>query len=180
MWSWLFGEWRSVGFVALSTVLIYASTVIGVRLSERRTMAQMSPFDFVVAVALGSIVGRTATAASPSYVQAATALVTLVVLHRFVGWLRTRSPGVSKVTDHPALVLIDRGRLVASGLDHAHLTEGDVWSVLREQGVRRLVDVDLLVLEGSGRFSVLRRQDDPIDDCLTTGLHRLDPAPPNG
>lgn len=172
MFTWLLGGWRSIGFVAITTVLIYASTVLGVRVSERRTLAQMSSFDFVVAVALGAIVGRTATTASPSYVQATCALATLVALHRLAGWARIRSSAMAKMVDHPALVVLDRGQLVPDVLERAHLTEADVWRVLRENQVRRPDEVELLVLEGSGRFSVLRRGADPIDARLLGGLHR--------
>ncbi len=130
----------------------------------------MSSFDFVVTVAFGSIVGRTATAPSPSYVQSTTALLALVVLHRIGGWLRLHSTTATKVMDHPALVVIEDGRLVPEVLDQAHLTEVYVWRVLRENQVRSLDAVELLVLEGSGRFSVFTRGDGPIGPRLLAGL----------
>lgn len=150
---------------------IYVSTVLAIRVSERRTLAEMSSFDFVVAVAFGSIVGRTATAATPSYLQSTAALVALVVLHRLAGWLRLRSKAVGKAMDHPALVVIEDGRLVPEVLDQAHLTDVDVWRVLRENRVRTLDDVKLLVLEGSGRFSIFTHGDGPIDPRLLADLH---------
>jgi hypothetical protein len=63
----LFGEPGGLGWVAVKAVLLFAVAVIGLRLGERRTLAQLSAFDFTVAVAIGSIIGRTVTAASTSF-----------------------------------------------------------------------------------------------------------------
>ena len=50
--------------VAVKAVLMFAVTIVGLRLGERRTLAQLGAFDF--AVAIGAIIGRTVTASSAS------------------------------------------------------------------------------------------------------------------
>jgi hypothetical protein len=91
LFDWTLGSWRTVGFVALSTLLIYVSVVVALRVGERRTLAEMSGFDFAVAVAVGSIIGRVSTARSPTYVQGLAALVTLLVSHYLITFARARS-----------------------------------------------------------------------------------------
>jgi uncharacterized membrane protein YcaP (DUF421 family) len=172
MFEWILGDWRTIGFIALSTVLIYVSTVAVLRFTERRTLAEMSSFDLVVVVAFGSIVGRTATAARPSYAQAIAALVTLLVLHHLASWLRLRSAAVRRATDRRAVVLVEVGQLRSEALAEVHLTEADVWRVMRQHGIRDIASLDLLVIEGSGRFSLYRRDEGPIDPRLLAGLHR--------
>jgi uncharacterized membrane protein YcaP (DUF421 family) len=127
------------------------------RVSVRRTLAEMSPFDFVVAVALGAIVGRTATTAHPSYVQGVTGVLTLVCAHRVVTWLRVRSGAVRAVLDRPPVLVVRGGRPLAAAMRRAGLTEHDIRSVVREHGLRDLDDVDELMLEPNGRFSVVPR-----------------------
>lgn len=56
--DWPLGDERSIGFVAISTTLIYVSVLIGVRLGERRTLTEMTTYDFAAAIALGAIIGR--------------------------------------------------------------------------------------------------------------------------
>jgi ABC-type multidrug transport system fused ATPase/permease subunit len=53
----LIGGASALGWVALKAVLIFAVAVIGLRLAEWRTFAQLSAFDFEVAVAIGAIIG---------------------------------------------------------------------------------------------------------------------------
>ncbi|MDP9356486.1 MAG: DUF421 domain-containing protein, partial [Chloroflexota bacterium] len=54
--SYLIGGGAALGWVAVKALLLYLTAVIGFRLGERRTLAEMSPFDFVAAVAVGAIV----------------------------------------------------------------------------------------------------------------------------
>ncbi len=172
MFEWILGDWRTTGFVAVSTVLIYLSTIAVLRVTERRTMAEMSSFDLVVVVAFGSIVGRTATAPRPSYAQAIAALVTLLVMHHLASWLRLRSVTVRRCMDRRPVVLVKTGKLRQEALDDVHLTEADVWRVMRQHGVRDLASLELLVMEGTGRFSVFRRDAGPIDPRLLAELER--------
>lgn len=172
MFEWILGDWRTIGFVAVSTVLIYASTIALLRVTERRTMAEMSSFDLVVVVAFGSIVGRTATTVRPSYAQALTALVTLVVLHHMASWVRLRWSAARRCMDRRPVVLAEGGVLRPEALAHAHLTESDMWRVLRQHRVRDIASLELLVMEGSGQFSIVRRDDGPLDPRLVSGLER--------
>ena len=78
----LIGGVGGLGWVAVKAVLLFALAVIGLRVAERRTLAQLSAFDFAVAVAIGAIIGRGATASDTSFATSATALLTLLVAHR--------------------------------------------------------------------------------------------------
>ncbi len=158
MFDWLIGDWRSIGFVALSTTLIYLSVVVAVRLGERRTLAEMTVYDFAVAIALGSIIGRTATTASPSYAQGVTAVVALLASHHFLSVLRTRFALVRRVTDRSPVTLAENGTVDHRSLRRAHMTEADLATVLREHGFERVADTTLVTLEPRGAFSVVRRR----------------------
>jgi hypothetical protein len=58
--AWLTGHWNETWMVAAKAVLLYMTALAGLRFGTRRTLAQMSPFDFITAVAMGAIIGRTA------------------------------------------------------------------------------------------------------------------------
>lgn len=91
-------------------------------------------------------------------------------MHRLVGWLRIRSIQVQRVLDRPSVILIDHGRLIPKALRRAHLTNTEVYAFFRQHDIGQLDAADLLVLEGDGRFSVLRCNDLALD-------RRLDPRP---
>jgi uncharacterized membrane protein YcaP (DUF421 family) len=170
LYEWILGSWRTAAFVAVSTVLIYLSVVIALRAGERRTLAEMSTFDFAVAVAVGSIIGRVSTTASPSYIQGLVALVALLAAHRLISYGRARSVRLRRLVERRPRVLVRDGRFLAEALRREHLTEEELLGTLRQWQVRSLDDVELVVMEAKGAFSVLRRQDRPLDDRLLAGL----------
>jgi hypothetical protein len=65
----LVGGAGGLGWVAAKAVLVFAVAVIGLRLGERRTLAQLGVFDFAVAVATGAIIGGTAISPSVSLIS---------------------------------------------------------------------------------------------------------------
>ena len=170
LFDWTLGSWRTVGFVALSTLLIYLSVVVALRVGERRTLAEMSTFDFAVAVAVGSIIGRVSTTRSPTYVQGLAALVTLLVAHYVITFARARSDRLKACVERPPRVLLRDGLVLGRALRREHLTEEDLMRKLREHDVHDLAEVELVVLEAKGGFSVLRRGPRPVDDLIRRGL----------
>jgi hypothetical protein len=106
----LVGGTGSLGWVIVKVVLIFAVAVIGRRLGERRTLAQLGAFDFAVAVAIGVIIGRTVTTSSASFATGAVALVTLLVVHRLVAFARRHSR-IARIIDHPPRVLVTHGKI---------------------------------------------------------------------
>jgi uncharacterized membrane protein YcaP (DUF421 family) len=128
----LVGGAGDLGWVAVKAVLMFAVAVIGLRLGERRTLAQLGAFDFAVAVAVGAIIGRTVTASSASFATGAVALVTLLVLHRLVAFSRRRSR-IARLIDHPPRVLVARGEMQDRELARAGLTAADVSALMRQQ-----------------------------------------------
>lgn len=153
--SQLVGHVNQLGWVALKAILLFGVALVGFRVGGRRTLAQLRPFDFVVSVALGAIIGRTATSNTTSFVTGAGALVALLVAHRVVAQARRRWR-VLRVADDRPEVLVLQGALQAVGMTRAGLTDSDVYSMLRQQGVGDLAEVDVLIFEPGGGISLHR------------------------
>src|SRR5260370_27956533 len=101
----LIGGASGLGWVAVKAVLLFTVAVIGLRLGERRTLAQLSAFDFAVAVAIGAIIGRGATASDTSFATSAVALVTFLVAHPVVA-IRPRHDRGVRPLYHPPRALV--------------------------------------------------------------------------
>jgi uncharacterized membrane protein YcaP (DUF421 family) len=173
----LIGGASGLGWVAVKAVLLFTVAVIGLRLGERRTLAQLSAFDFAVAVAIGAIIGRGATASDTSFATSAVALVTLLVAHRVVAIARLHSR-VIRLIDHPPRVLVARGQLQRKELARAGLTDADVYALLRENGVGDLSQVGYLLYETRGTVTVIGADREPgplMRDALNASGYRLAP-----
>lgn len=164
----LTGAAGSLGWVALKALLMFSVTVLGLRLAERRTLAQLGAFDFAVAVAVGALIARTATSSTTSFLTGAVGLVTLLVAHRIVTETRRRG-WTGRVVDAPPRVLIAHGRLQPAELARAGLTPDDVFALLREHGAQNLDDVQFLLYETRGAVTLVRR-DEPVGELVREGL----------
>jgi uncharacterized membrane protein YcaP (DUF421 family) len=174
----LIGGASGLGWVAVKAVLLFAVAVIGLRLGERRTLAQLNAFDFAVAVAIGSIIGRGATASDTSFVTSAIALVTFLVAHRVVT-IGRRHSRVVRLIDHPPCVLVARGELQERELARAGLTAADVYALLRENGVGDLGQVGYLLYEQRGGVTLVGADREPgplVRDALYASGYRQAPS----
>lgn len=154
----LLGGFSQLGWVAVKALLLYLTAVFGFRLGKRRTLAEMSAFDFVAAVAVGAIVGRVPNSSTTSYIAGATTLVTVLISHAVVTKLR-RFPSLATFFDHPPRVLVSRGEVLISELRRAGLTMDDLSGLLRQHGVLNLKDAYLVIFEQRGKLSVIKQAD---------------------
>jgi uncharacterized membrane protein YcaP (DUF421 family) len=154
--SAVFGSAGAIWWVALKTLLLYVTAIVGLRLGERRTLAEMSAFDFVAAVAVGAIVGRVPNAHDAGYFAGAATLVTVLVAHRLITWLRYR-PRLARLVDHAPRLLVVDGQVLDAAMRRSGLTRDDLYGLLRERGVQDLAEVRYVVFEQRGRVSVVPR-----------------------
>jgi uncharacterized membrane protein YcaP (DUF421 family) len=177
----LTGGAGGLGWVALKAVLLFAVAVVGLRLGERRTLTQLGAFDFAVAVAIGSIIGRTATASSTSFATGAVALAALLVAHRLVAIVR-RHDSFARITDHQPVVLVAGGKIQTRALARAGLTTADLYELLRGHDVQDLAQVGYLLYETRGSTTLVGAGDTPgpvmREGLAAAGYHNTaGPAP---
>jgi uncharacterized membrane protein YcaP (DUF421 family) len=173
--SWIVGHWQHLGITAAKAGLMYATALIGLRLGERRTLAQWTLIDFATAVAVGAIVGRTAVAQSQPYSVGAVALLTLIAVHRIVSVLRFRQP-FGKLVDHRVRVLVYNGELRRRQLRLCGLTDHDVYAQLRQRGIFDVSGLRYVLYEAKGDLTVVPaspaiEEDQPlIREALTAAV----------
>ncbi|GLX01522.1 YetF domain-containing protein [Microtetraspora sp. NBRC 16547] len=150
----LIGDWHRAAYAAVKAMALFLTAAAAFRLTERRAMAEFAPFDWVVAVAVGALVGRTATATDASWLTGAAALVSILVGHAAVTRLRFL-PGVRRLVDPPLRILIHDGHVNRRNLRRCGLTEADLDAVLRQHGHHSAAGIHLAIFEARGAVSVL-------------------------
>lgn len=146
--------WRPPVYAAIKAFALFLTAAAAFRFTLRRTIAEFTPFDWVTGVAVGSIVGRTATAPDTSWLTATAALLALIAAHGSVARLRY-FPWMRRLVDPPVRVLIRDGELDAANLKRCRLTREDLDAILRQHGHHSPADVHLALFESKGVVSVL-------------------------
>ncbi|MEL7156064.1 MAG: YetF domain-containing protein [Actinomycetota bacterium] len=170
MLNWLTSSDPPVSLV-LSAVALLVTAIIVIRIVGLRSLSKMSAFDFVVTVALGSIVASATLASTPLW-HGVTALAALLGGQWLVSQLRRRTIAHRYIDNRPVLLM--RGStILEANLTRTRVTTDDLIAKLREANVTDLERVLAVVFESTGDISVLHG-DGPLDDRLLQRV--LDPS----
>ncbi|ORB52874.1 DUF421 domain-containing protein [Mycolicibacterium rhodesiae] len=150
----LMGDWHQAPWAAVKALTLFVTAAAAFRFTQRRAIAEFTPFDWVTAVAVGAVVGRTATAPDTAWLTGAAALTTLIAAHAAVTRMRF-VPALRRIVDPPLRVLIRDGRIDERNLRRSGLTRADLDAALRQHGHRSPADVHLALFEEKGAVSVL-------------------------
>lgn len=136
-------------------VLSYVGLLMFLRISGKRTLSKMNAFDLVVTVALGSTLATILLSKDVSLVQGLTALAVLITLQFTVAWASVRSGALRGVLKAGPALLLYRGKFLDDTLRRERVTREEVYQAVRSSGAELFEQVDAVVLETDGSFSIL-------------------------
>lgn len=154
--TFFFGGWEPVARILVVGGFAYVALVLLLRVTGKRTLAQMNAFDFIVTVAIGASFGRVLTARNVALVEAVTAFALLIFLQYLITWLQVRSSRVAHIITAPPTLLYFRRRLLHDAMRRERVTEGELRTAIREHGAGSFEEVEAVVLESDGRFAVIK------------------------
>jgi uncharacterized membrane protein YcaP (DUF421 family) len=152
-------SWAVLLNVALRTTVVYVALLVGLRLTGKRQLGQLSVFDLVLLLVIANAVQNAMVGPDTSVAGGLVAAGVLIAWHRVIGWLTRRSRHVAKLLGGSPTLLIHDGHVRTDALAQEGLTEADLLQALREHGVGAPGDVRLAVLEQDGMISVIRNDD---------------------
>ena len=168
--DWLTTTWGDALRIVLSTVAVYAIVIAVIRANGLRSLSKMSSFDFVMSIAVGSVVAATLLSPSTSIADGAIAIASLFVCQRLVARARKGGNAESLVDNTPVVLMVGE-RMREDVLSRTRVTREDVLGKLREANVIELSEVYAVILEATGDISVLHGSDGtPLDARLLDGV----------
>ncbi len=138
--------------------VVYGFLLILLRLTGKRQVGQLAPFDLVLLLVLSNAVQNSMNAGDNSLVGGLISAATLVALNYGVGALTYRSKRLEAVIEGRPQVLIHNGKLFEDVMARAQLTHHELQAALRQAGCACVEDVHSAVLENNGSISVLARK----------------------
>lgn len=144
----------------LRAAAIYLALLVIFRISGKRTLAQVTTFDFVLLLVISEATQQALLGEDFSVTMAVLVILTFVTLDRIADYLGWRFPRLGLVIDGAPVVLIERGRPLEDRMRQHQL---DLEQILQEartnQGIRSTDEIDYAILERSGAISVIPRRD---------------------
>lgn len=139
----------------IRTIIAYLILMTAVRAMERKTISQMTLFNFGVAVTMGSVTANLALGSKGTPYTAAAVLIVLAILSILTAYVHIKNPKLNKIINSEPVVVIDNGRIVNSNLSRIRMTLNELSALLREKNVFSMADVEFAIMETDGKLSVL-------------------------
>jgi uncharacterized membrane protein YcaP (DUF421 family) len=144
----------------LHAIAGYFFLMIVVRVLTRRPGGQMTMGDFVLVFLMGGVIILSTAGEDRSLTNCSCAVITIGLLHRFVSWLKTKSPRIGVLVDGTPIVLMKSGRIDDDVMHGMQVSHADLEAAARLKGIASLDKADFAVLERNGGISVLEREEE--------------------
>ncbi len=147
--------------IVLRAAIIYFVVLIGIRLTGKRQVGQMTPFDLVVLLLIANAVQNAMTGSDTSVTGGLVAAATLLGVNAVVTRLAWGHKGVRELVEGTPTLLIHAGKVIPAHLAKERVTREELEQALREHGIASVAEVSSAVLEVDGSISVLRLDEAP-------------------
>jgi uncharacterized membrane protein YcaP (DUF421 family) len=137
------------------TVLVYLVVLIGLRVSGKREIGQMTIFDLVVLLLIANAVQNAMVGPDNSLLGGVVAALVLLVLNAMIAWIRMRSPGIRRLVEGSPTLLVLHGEILEKNMRREGMDQETLETAFREHGVPSLSEVEMAVLEIDGSISVV-------------------------
>jgi uncharacterized membrane protein YcaP (DUF421 family) len=142
--------------IALRTGVIYLVVLVGVRLSGKREVGQMTPFDLTLLLLLSNSVQNAMTGPDTSLIGGVIAATTLLVLNYLIGTLSGVNRKFRRLVEGEPSLLIHDGKPIETHMARERVSMDELERAVREHGIAKCSDVALAVLEVDGSISCLK------------------------
>ncbi|MEX2246033.1 MAG: YetF domain-containing protein [Dehalococcoidia bacterium] len=151
----VFGIHADLWEIVYRTAIIYAAIVIGMRLTGRRQLGQMTPFDLVLGLLIANAVQNAMVGPDTTIFGGVVAAGTLLVLNRGLEIASDRLPLLRHAIEGKPILLVNDGVFIPDHVRAAGLSDDLIMQAIREHGFERLDQVRMAVLEIDGTVSIV-------------------------
>lgn len=138
-------------------MIIYFILVLTARIMGRKQISQLTYFDYVVGISIGSIAGAVSIEKNINAAEGIFAIVIWGVLTILISQITLKNIKLRLWIDSEPLIIIDKGRVIYKNMKKAKYNMGDLLMQLRVKDIFYITDVEIAILEPDGKLSVLKK-----------------------
>ena len=150
----------------IKSVIVYLALWLVIRLSGRRTLGQLTVFDFILFLIIGGLAARALTAQDYSLTHAFLIIATFVIMDIMLSFLERDVPSIGRILKGVPTVVVENGHVLSARLRRARLTEEEILEAARRNcGLERMDEIKFAIFEASGQISIIpKRKSIACDD----------------
>lgn len=155
-------DWGFLLEIALRTFAMYVIILIGLRLLGKRGVKQLSIFELVVIISLGSAAGDPMFYKEVGLTVPIIIFAVIVISYRLTTYLTAKSQTIDDIIEGKCTYLIEDGEFSVDNFNKETLAHDEFFSELRQYSISHLGQVKTAILETSGSISVYYFEDDKV------------------
>ncbi len=138
---------------------VYVLLLIVFRISGRRSLGQVSTFDFVLLLIIAETTQQALLGDDFSVTNSFLLIVTIVMMDVLLSLLKQRSPQLDRLLEGLPLVIVENGKPLLDRMWRARVDQEDVMAAARElQGLERIEQIKYAVLERNGTITIVAEE----------------------
>jgi uncharacterized membrane protein YcaP (DUF421 family) len=140
-------------------LVVYLFLLILFRIAGRRTLGNITNFDFVLLLIISEATQNAMIGNDYSVTNGFLVILTLVGLDIFFSFMKQRFPTMERYVDGLPLILVDQGRPLKDLMNRARVDEQDILASAREKhGLERMQQIKYAILETNGMISIIPKE----------------------
>jgi len=144
-----------LGRIVLTAIMVYVLIVLTTKISGKRSTSQLNNFDWIVTVMIGSLGASTILLKDIPFVEGAASIIVLYVLQFLVTKYASISPPFSQVILSEPRIVFYQGQYLYDAMRAERLTQQELESAMRADGVQNLSDVEAIVFESDAKLTII-------------------------
>jgi uncharacterized membrane protein YcaP (DUF421 family) len=153
MWNLAIPWWELI----VRSAVVYGFLLILLRLTGKRQVGQLAPFDLVLLLVLSNAVQNSMNGGDNSLIGGLISAFVLVGLNYVIGVVTFRSKPLESLIEGRPQIIIHNGQLFEDVMARAKLTHHELDAALRQAGCASVHEVHAAILENNGSISVVPR-----------------------
>lgn len=143
----------------IRAALVYGALLVLLRLSGKRTLSDVTVFDFVLLLIISEATQQALLADDFSLVNGFIVIITLVLIDILLSYLKQRFRGFEKWAEGVPVIILKDGRVLRERMAKLHLDEDDILAAARRlRGLDSLDQIAFAVLEKSGGITIVPKE----------------------
>lgn len=140
--------------VVVRSAIMFIVILVGLRFTGKRGVRQLSVFEIVLIIALGSAAGDPMFYEDVGLLPAICVFVIVIAFYRLVTWFTSKSKKFEELLEGRVHLLIENGVFAIDKFDKEDIAQDEFFSELRVRSVEHLGQVKYAFLEPSGNISI--------------------------
>jgi uncharacterized membrane protein YcaP (DUF421 family) len=157
-WGEIFGLSVSPWELVIRGSAMYLFLFVVFRVVVRRRIGAIGISDILLLVIVADAAQNGMAGEYRSVTEGAILVGTIIGWNMLIDWVNYHAPALQRWLEPPPLLLVERGRIQHRNLRHEFVTEDELESKLREQGVEDIADVERAYMEADGKISAIKRR----------------------